>query len=76
VRDWCANPWRHSGPRLERGRLIPETAADVRDYRVIKGGSWNASAEQGRSAGRFGAQPALHRATVGLRPARSLPPLR
>ena len=72
VRDWCANIWRHSGPRIERGRLILETAADDDDYRVIKGGSWNASAEQGRSAGRFGAQPALHRLTLGLRPVRSL----
>jgi formylglycine-generating enzyme required for sulfatase activity len=40
--------------------------------RVVRGGSFNTSAANGRSSGRQSATPELRAISIGLRPARSL----
>lgn len=75
TRDWCANVWRHEGPRLCLDRLVLEPAlSDDTDFRVIKGGAWMGVMLNGRAAARFGGRPGIRRPVVGIRVARSYRP--
>jgi formylglycine-generating enzyme required for sulfatase activity len=77
VRDWCANVWRHEGPRVEGDRLCVDPAApDDPEFRVIKGGAWANPMIQGRAAARFGGRPGIHRPVVGFRVATGAPATR
>jgi len=68
VRDWCANVWRHEGPRVVEGRLEIEAAdPEDDDFRAIKGGAWGSSITHARAAARFGNRPGVLRPFVGVR---------
>lgn len=73
-RDWCANVWRHEGPRIAGARLVLEEAApEDPEHRAVRGGGWSSALSFARAAVRFGLQPRRRRATVGLRLVRSFP---
>ncbi|WP_437964282.1 bifunctional serine/threonine-protein kinase/formylglycine-generating enzyme family protein [Sorangium sp. So ce260] len=73
-RDFCANVWRRDGPRIEGERaLIEEASPDDPEHRTVRGGGWSSALLFARAAARFGLQPGMRRATVGVRLARSYP---
>jgi serine/threonine-protein kinase len=72
VRDWCANPWRREGPRVEGVRLCLETANPASDmFWGVRGGGWGSSMVYSRAAERFGSRPGVRKPMLGVRPARS-----
>ncbi len=74
VRDWCANVWRHDGPRIEGERLrLDEARPGDDDFRSIKGGAWGSSIVHSRAAARFASRPGVRRTSVGFRLVRPLP---
>ena len=76
-RDWCGNVWRREGPPgLGERVILEEAASDDMEYRAVRGGGWSSALNLARAAVRFGLQPGMRRATVGLRVARSFPPRR
>ncbi|WP_437806373.1 SUMF1/EgtB/PvdO family nonheme iron enzyme [Sorangium sp. So ce1078] len=73
-RDWCANVWRREGPRSAGERvLLEEASPDDPEHRAVRGGGWSSALPFARAAARFGLQPGMRRATVGVRLARSFP---
>ena len=73
VRDWCANVWRHDGPRVEGGVVLAEEAAlEDRELRAARGGAWIAGPNLCRLAGRFGGWPHDRFNGMGFRVARPL----
>jgi serine/threonine-protein kinase len=76
-RDWCGNVWRREGPpELGERVILEEETSDDMEYRAVRGGGWSSALNLARAAVRFGLQPGMRRATVGLRVARSFPPRR
>jgi serine/threonine-protein kinase len=52
VRDWCADLWNVSGPRVEGDIVVCEASADVRGSRAARGGGWGNTLSFIRSAQR------------------------
>ena len=73
VREWCLDPYRRQGPRLDGQRLIlPDLRQDLGADRTIRGGAWNNAALYCRAAYRYGFSPEFRFQSVGLRLVRSL----
>ncbi|EYF07233.1 SUMF1/EgtB/PvdO family nonheme iron enzyme [Chondromyces apiculatus] len=73
VRDWCANVWRHEGPVVEGGVVLPDVAAlGDTDLRAVRGGAWMSPPPLCRLAGRFATPPGDRYGGIGFRLARSL----
>jgi eukaryotic-like serine/threonine-protein kinase len=69
VREWCINPWRETGPSIERDVLqVDAAASDDHGWRAARGGGWHATGESSRIASRFAAEPYRRFSGLGFRP--------
>ena len=71
VWEWCQDVWAHT----HRGAATDGTARTSEDRsarRVVRGGGWDYSARNARSAVRDGWHPGNRNETLGFRPARSV----
>jgi formylglycine-generating enzyme required for sulfatase activity len=73
VEEWCYNGWRGSLPGV---KVTDPQGPVLRQYRVLRGGSWQSKAKDCRSASRDFAWPDYRgKGTTGFRPALAPSPL-
>ncbi|WP_284721726.1 bifunctional serine/threonine-protein kinase/formylglycine-generating enzyme family protein [Polyangium sorediatum] len=73
VRDWCIEPWRLDGPRVEGDVLQIETTTEEDDTdRAVRGGAWISSGDMMRLSVRYAERPTRRHGVLGFRLARSV----
>lgn len=66
VRDWCLDPWRPEGPRIDAQRAVMPPRGGA-ERRVIRGGSWNGGFNYAQCASRDGDSPVSRKSYIGFR---------
>ncbi len=75
VRDWCLDAFvGEAGPRPAARPSAADPDGDASGFRILRGGSWLASADKIPVARRYSASPLTRKETIGFRLVRSLTP--
>lgn len=75
VRDWCIEPWRLDGPRVENGILQIDRAQGRDDTELpVRGGAWISAGDLMRLGVRYAEPPTKRHGVLGFRLARTLTP--
>jgi formylglycine-generating enzyme required for sulfatase activity len=73
VFEWCGDPWHENHNRRPEGQGIWDVGGDF-SLRVVRGGSWDLTPQNLRSAFRIGGATAHRDGNIGFRLARTLNP--
>lgn len=75
VRDWCIEPWRLDGPRMENGILQIDPAIGQADVELpVRGGAWISTGDLARLCVRYAERPSKRHGVLGFRLVRGLKP--
>lgn len=75
VRDWCIEPWRLDGPRVENGILQIDPAEGRAEIELpVRGGAWISAGDLARLCVRYAERPSKRHGVLGFRLVRGLKP--